>query len=214
VPRALERVVRLAARLRQGGPGRIGAVRIDSGDLGGLARLARGVLDAGGCGDIRIVASGDLDEYRIAALMAQGAPIDMFGVGTRVSTSADAPFLDCAYKLSEYGGKGRRKRSPGKESWPGRKQVYRREDADGSILHDTLGLEGEAVPGRPLLEAVMRDGKPVGARSTLPDLRRQLQAQLATLAPALRGLAPAAGPPVLHSPGLLRLGAEVDRDLQ
>lgn len=214
VPRALARVVRLATRLRQGGPGRIGAVRIDSGDLAGLARLARGVLDAGGCGDIRIVASGDLDEHRIAALVAQGAPLDTFGVGTRVSTSADAPFLDCAYKLAEYAGKGRRKRSPGKESWPGRKQVYRRHGAGGRILDDTLGLDGEAVQGRPLLEPVMRDGKRLAPSPTLQDARRRLQDGLATLAPPLRGLAPAAGPAVRHSPGLLRLGAEVDRGIR
>ena len=211
VPRALERVVRLAARLRESGAGHVDAVRIDSGDLAAQARLARAVLDAGGCADARIVVSGDLDEDRIAALIGQGAPIDVFGVGTRVSTSADAPFLDCAYKLAEYGGRGRRKRSPGKQTWPGRKQVYRCHDDAGAILHDTLGLEGEALPGRPLLEPAMRGGRRLAPGRSLAQARAALQAQLATLAPALRGLAPAPGPAVRPSAGLLKLAAEVDR---
>lgn len=209
VPRALERVVRLAAALH--GAGRIDAVRIDSGDLGAQARLARTVLDAGGCGATRIVASGDLDEYAIAALLGQGAPIDTFGVGTRVSTSADAPFLDCAYKLAEYGGSGRRKRSPGKETWPGRKQVYRCHDAAGAILHDTLGLDGEALPGRALLEPAMRGGRRLARVRTLAQARDAMQAELGTLAPALRGPAPAPAPSVRLSPGLLRLTAAVDQ---
>jgi hypothetical protein len=108
---------------------------------------------------VRVAVSGDLDEHRIAALLAEGAPIDVFGVGTRMSTSADAPFLDCAYKLAEYGGIGRRKRSPGKESWPGHKQVYRSLGADGRIVHDTLGLDGAAVQGRPLLQTVLLGGR-------------------------------------------------------
>jgi nicotinate phosphoribosyltransferase len=111
VPRALERVVALVRRARESGRGQIGAVRIDSGDLAEQARLARGVLDAAGCEDVRIAVSGDLDEYRIAGLLRQRAPIDSFGVGTRMATSADAPFLDCAYKLAEYEGRGRRKRA-------------------------------------------------------------------------------------------------------
>lgn len=211
VPRALERVVRLAGALH--GAGRIDAVRIDSGDLGAQARLARAVLDAGGCGATRIVASGDLDEHRIAALLGQGAPIDVFGVGTHVSTSADAPFLDCAYKLAEYGGTGRRKRSPGKETWPGRKQVYRCRDGAGTILHDTLGLDGEALPGAPLLAPAMRGGRRLEPAPTLAQARAALRAELGTLAPALRGLAPAPAPAVRPSPGLLRLAAEVDRRL-
>lgn len=212
VPRALGRVVRLAGRLRTEGGGRIDAVRLDSGDLAAQARLARAMLDAGGCGAVRIVASGDLDEYRIAGLLAAGAPLDVFGVGTRVSTSSDAPFLDCAYKLAEYAGRGRRKRSPGKETWPGRKQVWRRHDAGGTILHDTLGLETEEAPaGRPLLAPAMRAGRRLESGCTLAQARRLLQDELASLPAALRALEQAAAPALRHSPGLLRLSAEVDR---
>lgn len=208
VRRALERVVRLAAGLH--GSARIDAVRIDSGDLADQARLARAVLDAGGCCNTRIVASGDLDEHRIAALVRQGAPIDVFGVGTRISTSADAPYLDCAYKLAEYAGVGRRKRSPGKQTWPGRKQVYRHFDKDGFILHDVLGLEEEALAGRPMLEPVMRGGRRLVPGRTLPEARAALQAQLGTLSLPLRALEPVPAPPVRYSPGLLRLAADVD----
>jgi nicotinate phosphoribosyltransferase len=104
---------------------RIAAVRLDSGDLGVLARQVRGVLDDGGLGDVRIVASGDLDEHRIAQLVGDGAPVDAFGVGTQLGTSADAPALGGVYKLVEDEGGPRLKLSPGKATLPGRKQVWR-----------------------------------------------------------------------------------------
>ena len=128
-------------------PGREGiaiqGVRIDSGDLGEHARRVRAILDDGGLRAITIFASGNLDEYALRELVAQGAPIDGFGVGTRMNTSADAPYLDCAYKLQEYDGRPRRKRSEGKATWPGRKQVYRRYDAADLAAADTLTLMGE-----------------------------------------------------------------------
>src|SRR5690606_5210661 len=104
------------------------AVRIDSGDLALEARRTRGILDARGCTDTQIYVSGSLDEYEIARLRAHGAPIDAYCIGTRLSVSEDAPSLDCAYKLHEYAGKPCRKRSPGKESWPGPRQVFRQLD--------------------------------------------------------------------------------------
>jgi nicotinate phosphoribosyltransferase len=104
---------------------RISAVRLDSGDLGSLARETRRLLDAAGLHDIGIFASSGLDEYEIAALLDAGAPIDGFGVGTGMTVSGDAPALDIAYKLSEYGGQGRTKLSRNKPILPGRKQVFR-----------------------------------------------------------------------------------------
>ncbi len=85
----------------------------------------RRILDAGGLEHVIIFASGDLDEYALRDMLAAGAPVDGFGVGTRLDTSSDMPYLDCAYKLQEYAGRARRKRSEGKATWPGRKQVYR-----------------------------------------------------------------------------------------
>jgi nicotinate phosphoribosyltransferase len=213
VPRAMERVVALARQLREAGTGGIAAVRIDSGDLAEQARFARGILDDAGFPDVRITVSGDLDEYRIAQLVAANAPIDSFGVGTRMATSADAPYLDCAYKLAEYDGKGRRKRSAGKQTYPGRKQVFRRLDDDGLIVDDTIGLETEYVHGKPLLQPVMLAGKRCCQPWTLAHMRETLREQLASLPPGLRALEPGTQPPVLVSPGIAQLTAVVDYQL-
>jgi nicotinate phosphoribosyltransferase len=210
VARAMERVVALSRQLREAGTGGIAAVRIDSGKLAEQARLARGILDDAGFPGMRIAVSGDLDEYRIAQLVAANAPIDSFGVGTRMATSADAPYLDCAYKLAEYEGKGRRKRSAGKQTYPGRKQVFRRLDDDGFIMGDTVGLETEYVHGKPLLQPVMLAGKRCNPAWPLAHVRQTLREQLASLAPSLKELAPGAQPPVLISPGITQLTAVVD----
>ena len=119
---AARKVVALAPRLKQAGI-KIGSVRIDSGDLVALPISVRRILDDGGLSKVAIFVSGGLDEDTIAAAIASGAPIDGFGIGTSLTTSSDAPQLDCVYKLQEYGGRPRRKRSAGKSTWPGRKQV-------------------------------------------------------------------------------------------
>ena len=136
---AARTVVDLAPHLAADGI-TVSGVRLDSGDLGALASRVRAILDDGGLPATRIVASGGLDEESIAALLASGAPIDSFGVGTSLSTSSDAPALDCAYKLVEYAGRPTRKRSPGKATWPGRKQVFRRYGDDRRIAGDRVGL--------------------------------------------------------------------------
>jgi nicotinate phosphoribosyltransferase len=144
------------------------AVRLDSGDLGSLAVAVRDILDGAGFGDVRVFASGDLDEQRIAALVAAGAPIDAFGVGTRLGTSADAPYLGMVYKLVEQGGAPRLKLSAGKQTLPGRKQVWRTPQGD------VLALEHERGPagGRPLLATVF-DGGPTEAVGTLAEARQR-----------------------------------------
>jgi len=151
----------------------------------------RAILDAGGLGRVTLFASGSVDEYLIRDLLAQGAPIDGFGVGTRLDTSSDAPALDCAYKLQEYAGRPCRKRSEGKATWPGRKQVYRRYDEAGCCQGDTLALEAEVADGVPLLEQVMHQGRRLRPSPGLDEVRRYTRAQLASLPPALRGLDPA-----------------------
>ena len=151
-------VVALLPRLKEAGiPVR--AVRLDSGDLIGLSREVRAILDAGGGNDIQIFASGGLNEFEIERIVAARAPINGFGVGTDLDVSADAPKLDCAYKLQEYAGIARRKRSAGKATWPGRKQVYRRYGDDGLLAGDTVGLDAEGLPGATLLEPVMLGGR-------------------------------------------------------
>jgi len=206
----VDAATREVVALVQGGA-RIGAVRIDSGDLAASAARVRALLDAGGCAQVRILASGNLDEYEIARLVAARAPIDSFGVGTRLDTSVDAPYLDCAYKLEEYAGRPRRKRSWGKETWPGRKQVYRRFDAHGRIVGDTVALETEAVGGVPLLACVMRGGQRVGRAESLAEIAARTRASLASLPPDCLDLARPAPLVAEISAGIRALAVEADR---
>ena len=156
----------LAPRLAKDGI-RVRGVRIDSGDLAAHARKVRRILDAGGLAEAIIFASGGLDETILARHAREAAPIDGYGIGTALTTSSDAPALDCAYKLQEYAGLARRKHSEGKATWPGRKQVYRQTAEDGAMAGDILTLVGDAQPGEPLLRPAMRGGKRVPGLPTL-----------------------------------------------
>ncbi|OOG28079.1 nicotinate phosphoribosyltransferase [Thioalkalivibrio denitrificans] len=185
-------VIRLADRL--GDDFRVRAVRLDSGDLGALSREARALLDAAGLGRVEIFASGGLDERAIDALLAGGAPIDGFGVGTSMGVSSDVPDLDIAYKLAEYDGKGRLKLSSGKPILPGRKQVFRTV-RDGFLAGDVIGRFEEDLPGEPLLVKVMAHGRRLDSHERdLERLRDHAAACIATLPESLRGLEPAEPP--------------------
>lgn len=144
---------------------KLAGVRIDSGDLAALSRNARKMLDDAGLHSAKVVVSGNLEENRIASLFAENAAIDTFAVGTRMSSSADAPALDFAYKLVNYDQRPTLKLSTGKETLPNPKQVWRQFDAKGEIVKDIVGLRQENQPGRPLLEQVMKNGKRIGPRS-------------------------------------------------
>ncbi len=203
---AAHKVVALAPELKALGIA-IKGVRLDSGDLAAHARRVRRILDGSGLTDTTIFSSGGLDEERLKALIAQGAPIDGFGIGTRLDTSADAPYLDCAYKLVEYAGRPRHKRSQGKATWPGRKQVYRRLD-DGVMSGDTIAIDGEALPGEELLEPVLRGGRRLEPPpSSLTDARRRAEDQLARLPGHLRDLETSPPYPVAISTELRGLAA-------
>jgi nicotinate phosphoribosyltransferase len=207
---AAEKVVRLAPQLKQRGIV-IRAVRIDSGDLGSHARKVRQILDSGGLGDVHIFASGNLDEYKLRDLIEVGAPIDGFGVGTRLDTSSDAPYLDCAYKLQEYGGRPCGKRSEGKTTWPGRKQVYRTLDGAGCMTGDVLALHDEREEGEPLVHPVLCGGKRLHASIPLSASCDRAARQLEQLPERLRKLDQAAQPfKVKISPGLQSLALAVD----
>jgi len=206
------KVVALAPRLAQMGI-KIRAVRLDSGDLIALSRRVRRILDDGGLGDVAIFASGGIDEDAITTMLRSGAPVDGFGVGTSMTTSADVPALDCAYKLQEYAGMPRRKRSAGKATWPGRKQVWRQYGADGRMAGDILGAEDEAQPGEPLIHAVMRSGRRLDANPALADIRARAARALERLPEPLRRLEPGASYPVAVTDALTSLAAEVDRRL-
>jgi nicotinate phosphoribosyltransferase len=208
---AAEKVVKLAPRLQQQGI-RIKAVRLDSGILSEHAYKVRSILDRGGLGEVGIFCSGNLDEYEIARLLAQDAPINGFGVGTRLDTSADAPYLDCAYKLVEYAGQPRRKRSEGKATWPGRKQVYRIHALNGSLDHDILTMEGDEQHGAPLIRPFMIDGKRLAAPEPLEESRRRAAAELARLPERLKQLDTTQTPYAVEiAPALRQLAEAVDR---
>ena len=189
---------------------KIQGVRLDSGDLPELARAVRDVLDEGGYSDIQIFASGDLDEYRIAALLQEDAPIDAFGIGTQLGVSADAPALGGIYKLVEDKSGPKMKRSTAKVTIPGRKQVYRCYQ-DAVATHDTLALHDESPPpGVPLLQKVMEGGRRTTPPESLSAARERCSRAVKSLPPALRSLHPAPDPfPVRCSARLESLLAEL-----
>ncbi len=169
-------------------------VRLDSGDLGELAAAARRILDEAGLQTVTIFASGGLEEDAVARLVASGAPIDGFGVGTDMGVSRDVPSLDIAYKLVEYAGRPRTKLSTGKRLPPGRKQVFRME-REGRAVHDVLAGRDESSVGRPLLRQVMAGGaRTADGRVTLDEARAHARRELGRLPPELRRLTAPASP--------------------
>lgn len=161
---------------------RLQAIRLDSGDLLDLSRKARAVLDEAGLLDVQIFASGGLDEFQVDELVQAGAPIDGFGVGTKVGVSADAPWTDCAYKLVEYAGRPVLKLSTKKQTLPGSKQVTRLYDASGDFLKDIVGCAGEFPKGaETLLGEVMRCGTRLRSDQTLDEVRQRFRQQFARL---------------------------------
>jgi nicotinate phosphoribosyltransferase len=204
-------VRKVAALARSLAPSfRVQGVRLDSGDLLELSRGARGILDGAGLSHVKVFASGGLDESEIDRLVADGAPIDAFGVGTELSVAADAPALDIAYKLTESGGMGRMKLSTGKRTLPGRKQIFR-EVEDDTAVRDTIARWNEALPGTPLLSPVMTQGRRVGERvASLADVRSHAVRAAGQLPPRLRSLDPAEPYAVAVSRGL----ADYERDVR
>ena len=181
-------------------------VRIDSGDLLDLSKRARAVLDAAGRDDVVIVVSGGLDEFDIERLLDAGAPINAFGVGTRVGVSADAPWLDTVYKLVEYAGRPTMKLSAGKQTRPGVKQVFRSPDTP-----DVLAMRAEPQPAgsEALLIQVMRGGRRTAPVSSLATAASRLSADLAALPQSARVLRGPTVPRVVVSPQLDELTAQV-----
>ncbi len=190
----------------------INAIRLDSGDLLAQSRDVRHILDSNGFPDIRIFASGNLDELAIRDLLSAGAPIDGFGVGTKLDTSEDAPYLECAYKMTEYAGVPRLKKSAGKATIPGRKQIFRR-FSKGVMTGDLLTLESETAEGNPLLEKVMEKGMRRGSRHSLDEIRKYARRQLESLPPHIRSLELSPPYPVDISPSLSR-GIALSRNPQ
>lgn len=184
--RGIDKAIEVAREVERDGH-RVAGVRLDSGDLGVLAKKARAALDEAGLGDVQVFASGGLDEHAIAALTASGAPIDAYGVGTKVGVSEDAPALDSVYKLVSHEGRPVAKLSTQKTTLPGPKQVWRRPGMGG----DVIGLEHETGPdgAEALLVEVMREGRRVGPDS-LEASRLRFEEDRAALPEGLRSLDP------------------------
>ncbi len=199
---AARKVAKLALKLKTQGL-KISAVRLDSGDLVALSKNVRRILNNEGLEEIRILASGNVDETELQKLVS--APIDGFGIGTRLVTSSDSPYLECVYKLQEYDGRAARKYSEGKTTWPGRKQVFRKSNAAGVMAGDILTLDNEAHEGQALLQPVMRKGKKISESEDAKTIRERFLAELNRLPEHLKQTEPAAGYRVSLSENLQRL---------
>ena len=206
--RGVENAIEVGREMAARGEHLVG-IRLDSGDLAALAKEARRALDAAGMEHVRIVASGGLDEDAIAELVAAGAPIDIYGVGTKVGVAADSPYLDTVYKLVEYEGRPVAKLSTGKATLPGRKQVWRRPDAE-----DVIGLRDETHTGEPLLEQVMAGGRPT-REDGLAEARERFRRDLDALREDRRRLDhPSQEERLPCSPALDRLAGQVRDDIR
>jgi nicotinate phosphoribosyltransferase len=211
--RGVHNAVDVARRLKADGIN-IQAIRLDSGNLEQLSKQSRRILDDAGLRDVAIFASGNLDEYKIAELLAAGSPIDAFGIGTALSTSDDAPAADYTYKLSDYAGRPRLKTSAGKISLPGRKQVFRALDGQGRYRGDILGLIDESPASirrefRPeaenvtaMLEVLFEDGKRVVPQPTLEESRQRFLRSFEALDPRFKAIRSPDSYPVKHSAAL------------
>ncbi len=208
--KAAQKVVHLAPRLSAQGI-QIHGVRIDSGDIIATSKSVRRILDAGKLAKVAIFASGGLDETLLMAAAQAEAPISGFGIGTSLSTSSDAPALDCAYKLQEYAGLPRRKRASGKQTLPGRKQVWRRYASDGQMTDDTLSLDTAQAEGVPLLTCVMRNGTRLEPHPTLESARAHAAEEIHRLPAALRELRADTVYPVIVANALHTLAADLDQ---
>ena len=202
---AAHKAVRVAKEM-EGRGHRLAGVRLDSGDILALSQEVRRILDEAALDYVRIFVSGGLDEHAIDELLTAGAPIDAFGVGTRMDVAADHPYLDMAYKLVRYDGRNVLKFSAGKETWTGEKQVYRFRGTDGRLAGDLLALRDEPPPDRPaeaLLATVMTRGRRIAAAPSLAAIRAHCAAQVAALPEPLRRLRGAGAYAVRYSDRLV-----------
>ena len=183
--------------------------------MAAISQEVRRILDEHGLGYVRILASGSFDEYKIARVLADGARIDAFAVGTKMGVSADAPYFDIAYKLVRYGDQPVMKLSTGKVTLVDKKQVWRWFDAQGAMARDTIALRREAIPGgTPLLQPVMAKGRITRPLPALSECREYFQAQFARLPEAHKVLQDPTPYPVSLSPGLTKLQSRVVQQIR
>ncbi|MBU0715921.1 MAG: nicotinate phosphoribosyltransferase [Verrucomicrobia bacterium] len=195
----------IVARELAAAGGQLGGVRLDSGDLGALAKKVRTLLDDYGLAEVRIVASSDLNEYKIEALVKTNAPINIYGVGTELITAKPVAAIPGIYKLVEDSGGARMKLSPEKRSGPGKKQVFRRIGADGKYAKDIIALHNEPVSGVPLLTLAVKNGRRVRPKPTLKQIRDYSLGEVAKLPNKLKGIDVSLNYPLEMTPALKAL---------
>jgi nicotinate phosphoribosyltransferase len=184
-------------------------VRIDSGDLAAQARAVRKIFDDADLPEVKIIGSGGLDEFDLEQFASANIPFDSYGVGTKMGTSGDAPWSDISYKLVEFEGRAVLKLSAGKESWPGKKQVFRVRGANGLFEHDEIGLRAETLEGEALLTEVMRDGKLCRAHPRLIESRELFASEFAALPQGVKAIRNPERYPVEFSARLTALKNEI-----
>jgi len=216
--RGIENAIKVAKEMENEGLSLKG-VRLDSGDIASLSKLIRKKLDEAGLRNVRIFASGNLDEYRIEKLLRKEAKIDDFGVGTKMGTSEDMPHSDVIYKIVEAGDKNGRflptmKLSQGKVTYPGRKQVFRYHDNKGVFVKDVVGLEGENIDGKPLLIKLIENGKKTHNFPTLNQIRERTLKNLELLSSEYKTLKGNVVYPVEISLALKTLMEELSRKIK
>jgi len=216
--KGIENAVLTALYLKEKGHSLLG-IRLDSADIAAWSKFARRRLDQAGLKEVKIFASGNLDEFKISALLKRGAAVDVFGVGTHMGTSSDAPSLDVVYKLSEASDENGRffptmKLSRDKVTLPGRKQVFRAIGKNGRFAGDVIALETERIKGRPLLSKVMGSGKVVREGPSLKEIRERFKRNLDLFPAGLRSISLRQRYPVVISPGLKRMIFNLKRNLK
>ena len=189
-------------------------VRIDSGDLPAQARAVRQILDDAGLQQVKILGSGGLDEYDLADFSAAQIPFDSYGVGTKMGTSADAPWTDMSYKMVEYAGRPVQKLSTGKTSWPGKKQVFRRLNDRLQLRQDVLSRRDEKLAdSEPLLEKVMDNGRALKSPPLTTSRERFLE-EFYRLDDAVKDIRNPAAYPVEYSDALCELNRQVSETIK
>lgn len=216
--KGIENAIRIGKFLEARG-NRLMGIRLDSADLASLSKTARRRLDSAGLGYVKIFASGNLDEYKIHALLKKKSRIDNFGVGTNMGVSSDAPYLDVIYKLSEVSQDDGKflptmKLSKGKVTYPGRKQIFRIRDSKRNYVKDILALEEEKVKGEPLLIKAVSKGKIIYKTPALSEIRKKLARNLSHLPLKYKQIYPKSHYPVVISPNLRKLTLSLSRDLE
>ena len=207
------KAVTVAREMRQAGLA-LRAVRLDSGDMVQLSKQVREILDESGFSEVKIFASGGFDEFKIRKILTAGAIIDAFGVGTKMGVSADAPYLDMAYKMVVYNGRPVMKLSSGKVSLAGPKQVFRQRDGQGLFKGDLIGLlDEEVADSESLLETVMQDGKKLHPPEPLPKTRDRFREEFSLLPEIYKDLEGNPNYPVVITPRLQALQEQVRREI-